>query len=100
MQSDNPAQVAVVLQDEYQGQSVGPTVIPDEELNFKIRMLNHMQIDAFDIVHNWSKRSVKNLSSMSQSAIDPLYIFLMGNAGCGKPFLTKILYQSLTKTFS
>ena len=58
-QRDDPAQDAMVLQDEYQGQSVGPIVIPDEELNFKIKMLNQKQRDLFDIVHNWSKRSVK-----------------------------------------
>ena len=63
-------------------------------------MLNQKQRDVFDIVRNWSKRSVKNLSSISQSAIDSLHIFLTGNAGCGKLFLTKVLYQSLTKNFS
>ena len=99
-QSNDPAQNAVVLQEDYQGQSVRPIVIPDEELNFKIRMLNQKQRDVFDIVHNWSKRSVKSLSSISQSAIDPLYIFLTINAWCGKSFLTKIFYQSLTKTLS
>ena len=60
MQNDDPVQDAVALQDEYQGQSVGPIVIPDEQLNFKIRMLNQEQRDAFDIIHNWSKRSAKN----------------------------------------
>ena len=98
LQSDDPAQNAVVLQDEYHGQSVGPIVIPEEELNLKIRMLNQKQRDLFDIVHNWSNQSVKNLLSISQSAIDPLHILLTGNAGCGKSFLTKILCQSLTKT--
>ena len=53
LQSDDAAQDAVVLQDEYQEQSLGPTVIPDEELNLKIRMLNQKQRDVFDIVHNW-----------------------------------------------
>ena len=33
-------QDAVVLQNEYQKQSVGQIAIPDEELNFKIKMLN------------------------------------------------------------
>ena len=55
LQSDDPAQDAMVLQNEYRGQSVGPIMIPDEELNFKIRMLNQKQRDVFDIVHNWSK---------------------------------------------
>ena len=55
LQSDDPAQDAMVLQNEYRRQSVGPIMIPDEELNFKIRMLNQKQRDIFDIVHNWSK---------------------------------------------
>ena len=63
-------------------------------------MLNQKQRDVFDTFYNWSKQSVKNLSSISQSAIDPLYIFLMKNAGCEKSFLTKILYLSLMRTFS
>ena len=83
MQSDDPAQDAVLLQDEHQGQSVALIVIPDEELNFKIRMVKQKQRDLFNIVHNWSKQSVKNLSSISQSADDPLYFFVTGNAGYG-----------------
>ena len=62
LQSDDPAEDAVVLQDEYQGQSVGLIVIPDDK---PIRMINQKQRDVFHIVHNWSKRSVKNLSSIS-----------------------------------
>ena len=62
LQSDDPAEDSVVLQDEYQGQSVGLIVIPDDK---PIRMINQKQRDVFDIVHNWSKRSVKNLSSIS-----------------------------------
>ena len=97
-QSNDPD--TMVLQDEYQGKSVGPIVTPDKELNFKTRMLNQKQRNVFDIVHNWSKRSVKNLLSISQSAIGPLYIFLTVNAGCEKSFLAKISYQSLMNTFS
>ena len=32
--------------------------------------------------------------------VKPLYIFLTGDAGCGKSFLIKLMYQSLTKVFS
>ena len=32
--------------------------------------------------------------------VEPLYIFLTGDAGCGKSFLMKVMYQSLTKFFS
>ena len=32
--------------------------------------------------------------------LEPLHIFLTSNAGCGKSFLMKMLYQSLTKILS
>ena len=32
--------------------------------------------------------------------LEPLHIFLTGDAGCGKSFLMKVIYQSLTKIFS
>ena len=44
--------------------------------------------------------SLKNLFLLEPTAIDSLYIFLTGNAGCGKSFLREVLYQSLFKTFS
>ena len=38
---------------------------------------------------------------MSQNIIiQPLHLFITGGAGVGKSFLTKILYQPLTKAFS
>ena len=52
------------------------------------------------MVHSWDKGSVKNLSSLVPTAVDPLQIFLTGNAGFRKSFLTKFLYQSLSKIFS
>ena len=72
----------------------------DEELNSKIRSLNDKQRNIFDLVHGWAKKSVKKLSSLAPIAIEPLHIFLTGNAGCGKSFLTKVLYQSLSEAFS
>ena len=36
----------------------------------------------------------------NQFDLEPLRIFLTGNAGCGKTFLTKVMYQALAKTFS
>ena len=69
-------------------------------MNTKIQSLSQKQREVFDIVHEWAKHSVKNLSSVSTSVIETLHIFVTGNAGCGKSFLTKVLYHSLTKTFS
>ena len=31
---------------------------------------------------------------------EPLHIFLTGNAGCGKSFLVRVIYQSLIETLS
>ena len=42
----------------------------------------------------------KNKSTSDAQLLETLYIFSTGNAGCGKSFLTKVLYQSLTKIFS
>ena len=52
------------------------------------------------MAHGWAKKSVNKLFSLAPTAIVPLHNFLTGNAGCGKSFLTKVLYQSLFKTFS
>ena len=73
--------------------------MPDDELNSKIRLLNEKQRKLFNTVQSWAKRTVKNKSVTLPSCIDPLRIFLTGNAGCGKSFLMKVLYHSLTKTF-
>ena len=74
--------------------------MPDYELNAMIRSLNHKQRTLFNIVHSWAKQYVKSRSALSRQNLEPLYIFLTGNAGCGKSFLMKVLYQSLTKTLS
>ena len=42
---------------------------------------------------------MKNLMSQNITNIQPLSLFITGGAGVGKSFLTKILYQSLTKAF-
>ena len=42
---------------------------------------------------------MKNLMSRNITNIQPLYLFITGGAGVGKSFLTKILYQPLTKAF-
>ena len=71
-------------------------MILEEEFDFKIKMLNQKQKDVFD-VFDWSKQTVKTLPSISESAIDPLYIFLTGNSGCRKLFLTKKYFDLSTE---
>ena len=77
-----------------------PTLMPDCELNAVIRSLNHKQRTLFNIVHSWARQYVRSRSALSLQNLEPLYIFLTGNAGCGKSFLMEVLYQSLTKTLS
>ena len=51
-------------------------------------------------VLTWAKKNIKNKSACNLSTLKPLHIFLTGNAGCGKSFLMKVIYQTLTKIFS
>ena len=98
--SEDPADDAVILDDNSLPSATAPTVISDDELNTKIRSLNQMQREYFEIIYDWAKRFVKNLSAVSKIEIKPLYIFLTGGAGTGKSHLIKTIYHALTKTFS
>ena len=76
-----------------------PLVVSDKELNENIRLLNKKQREVFDTLDSWSISNMKNLMSQNITAIQPLYLFITGGAGVDKLFLTKSLYQSLTKIF-
>ena len=52
------------------------------------------------MVQSWAKKSIKIKSMLDAQPLEPLHIFLTGNAGCGKSFLMNMLYQSLTKILS
>lgn len=75
-------------------------LMPDSELDAKIRSLNKKQRQLFNILQSCAKQHVKNKSVSYPSVIKPLHIFLTGDAGCGKSFLMKVIYQALTKTLS
>ena len=74
--------------------------MPDSALNSNVRKLNQKQSQLFNIVHSWAKHVLKSqpLNPHAFEKIKPLHVFLTGNAGCGKSFLMKVIYQSLTKT--
>ena len=98
-ENEELAEKVALLEDISQIQSTKPVLIPDEELNSKMRSLNDTQRNFFDLVHGWAKKKTeKNLSSSTPTGIDRLHIFLTGNAVCRKRFLTKALYQSLSKS--
>ena len=77
-----------------------PVLIPDSEIISKIRSLNLKQREIFDMVQSWAKKSIERKSMPDAQPLKPLHIFLTGNAGYGKSFLMKVIYQSLTKILS
>ena len=77
-----------------------PTLIPDDELNCKIRFFSYEQNKLFDTVQGWEKCYVKSKSFSPLTVVDILHNFLTGAPGCGKPFSMKVMYQSLTKILS
>ena len=77
-----------------------PDLMPDSELNTKIRSPNENRQQLFNILQSWAKQQVKNKSLSYLSIIESLHIFLTGDADCGKSFLMKVIYQALTKTLS
>ena len=61
-----------------------PCVLPDEEINEKIRSLNMKQREIFDVVLTWATKFVKIRNTKSAEKVEPLHVFLTGQGGCGK----------------
>ena len=77
-----------------------PTTISDDELNRRIGSLNQRQREIFDVVYTWGKNYIQSSKRDRGFEIEPLYIFLTGNGGCGKSFLIKCMFEALNKLFS
>ena len=77
-----------------------PVLIPDSEINSKVRSLDQKQRELFGMAQSWAKKSIKTKLIPDAQLLEPLHIFLTGNAGCGKWFQVKVLYQSFTKILS
>ena len=80
--------------------NTAPVLIPDSEINSKVRSLDQKQRELFGMVQSWAKKSIKAKLIPDAQLLEPLHIFLAGSAGCGKWFQVKVPYQSLTKTLS
>ena len=72
-------------------------LLPDSELNLRIRNLNFQQRKVFDIIHKWGRDFVNNLSCKLFKVVDPFHIFLTGGGGVGKSHLLTTIYHCLTK---
>ena len=72
-------------------------LLPDDEINARVRSLNQQQREVFDVIHKWGRDFVKNLSSKVARNIEPFHIFLTGGGGVGKSLLLTTIYHSLSK---
>ena len=52
---------------------------------------------AFNVVHNWSRNFIKNLSTKKSFTVDPIPMFLSGSRGTGKCHLRKTICQAVSK---
>ena len=98
---ESPSDGAVLLRDApFIGSYNAPILIPDDELNCKIRSLIYEQRKLFDSAQGSAKCYVKCKSFSPLAVVEPLRIFLTVDAGCcGASFLMQVMYQSLTKFF-
>ena len=75
-------------------------VFQDSLINENMRSLNVKQRQVFDVIYNWARDYVKNLSSRYVKYINPFHIFLTDGAGVGKSHLIKTIFMSISKLLS
>ena len=76
-----------------------PCVLLDDGINQQICSLNTKQREIFDTVLAWAKKFVKARNCKNSENVDPLYVFLTGQGGCGKSHLVKTIFHALSKVF-
>ena len=75
--------------------------ISDDELHTKVRTLNKMQREIFEVVNHWARKYIKSLSCRNPDfKAEPMYIFITGSAGCGKSHLLTTICLTLKKALS
>ena len=73
-----------------------PETATDDEIAANIRSLNKKQCMVFDVLQQWARNYVKNISSRKNLQINPVHI-LSGSGGTGKSHLVKTIYQVVSK---
>ena len=72
-----------------------PKILTDDKIAANIRSLNKKQRIVFDVLHQWARNYVKNVSSNKK--INPVHVFLSCSGGKGKSHLVKTKYQAISK---
>ncbi|MEO2221042.1 MAG: AAA family ATPase, partial [Nitrosopumilus sp.] len=80
--------------------AVRPSVLPDIDVNESVRSLNSQQREIFETIHKWAKQHLKYQNCINPRKVEPLHLFVTGNAGTGKSFLLNLLHNHLTKLYS
>ena len=70
-----------------------PKIATDDKNAANIKSLNKKQFMVFDVLHQWARKYVKNVSSIKSLPINPVHIFLSGSGGTGTSHLVKTIYQ-------
>ena len=72
-----------------------PKIPTDDKIAANVRSLNKKQHIVFDVLHQWARNYVKNVSSKKK--INPVHVFLSCSGGTGKSHLVKTIYQAISK---
>ena len=99
--SEDPDNEPVIFDENENATCASLPIVPemnDDDISGMICTLNIKQREIFDVVMKWARDHVKHLSCAQRKLVDPLYLFITGDGGCGKSHLAKTIFQSLNKT--
>ena len=101
--SEDPDDESAIFDESENATCASLPILPemnDDEINGMICTLNIKQKEIFDVAMKWARDHVKHLSCAQRKLVDPLYLFITGDGGCGKSHHAKTTFQALNKTLS